>query len=66
MKVYMGIALVLCALWVGFGGAQTKQAAGGEDAVVQADHAVVTAFEKGDKAALAKLLDADFSWIDTD
>jgi hypothetical protein len=28
---------------------------------VQADLAVVTAFEKGDKAALAKLLDEDFS-----
>jgi hypothetical protein len=66
MKLYLGIAFVLCALSAGFVTAQTKQGAAGADAVVQADHAVVTAFEKGDKAALAKLLDEDFSWIDTD
>jgi hypothetical protein len=68
MKTYLAVALGLCAaVSAGLVAAQAgKPAPGNDDAVVQADHAVVTAFEKGDKAALAKLLDADFSWIDTD
>jgi hypothetical protein len=33
---------------------------------VQADHALGAAFEKGDSAAVNKLLDAEFTWIDTD
>jgi hypothetical protein len=37
-----------------------------DDAVVLADRAVVQALEKGDKAAANRLLDADFTWIDTD
>jgi uncharacterized protein DUF4440 len=41
-------------------------AAAADDAVVQADHALVQAFEKGDKAAAEKLLDPDFTWIDPD
>ncbi len=44
----------------------TKRADAADDAIVQADHAVVAALEKGDKAAANKLLDADFSWIDAD
>ena len=39
--------------------------AGGDDAVGLADKALMTAFERGDKAALNKYLDADFTWIDT-
>jgi hypothetical protein len=71
MKWYTGIALILCVLSAGFVAtefvaAQTKQAESGEDAIVRDDHAVVAAFEKGDTATLNKLLDADFSWIDTD
>jgi hypothetical protein len=44
----------------------SKPAAAADDAVVQADHALVQALEKGDKAATEKLLDADFTWIDPD
>jgi hypothetical protein len=42
----------------------SKPAAAADDAVVQADHALVQALEKGDKAAAEKFLDADFTWID--
>jgi hypothetical protein len=44
----------------------SKPAAAADDAVVQADHALVQALEKGDKAAAEKLLDPDFTWIDPD
>jgi hypothetical protein len=44
----------------------SKRAAAADDAVVQADHALIQALEKGDKAAAEKLLDADFTWIDSD
>src|SRR6267143_693120 len=37
-----------------------------DDPIVQADHALVQALEKGDKAAAEKLLDSDFTWIDAD
>lgn len=65
MKRYAGIAL-LCAVSAGLVAAQTNRPANNEDAVVRADRAVVTGFEKGNTATLNKLLDADFSWIDTD
>lgn len=42
----------------------SRPAAAADDAIVQADHAVVQALEKADKAAANQLLDADFSWID--
>jgi hypothetical protein len=41
-------------------------AAGAEDAVIQADHAFVQAVAKSDKASLGKLLDADFTWTDSE
>jgi hypothetical protein len=67
MKRNLVLALVMCAVSAGFVVAQTsKPAASADDAVVKADRAVVAAFEKGDNAALKTLLDADFSWIDTD
>jgi hypothetical protein len=44
----------------------TKPAAAADDAIVQADHTLVAALEKGDQAAANKLLDADFTWIDAD
>jgi hypothetical protein len=67
MKRNFVLALVMCAVSAGFVVAQTsKPAAGPDDPVVKSDRAVVAAFEKGDKAALKDLLDADFSWIDTD
>jgi hypothetical protein len=37
-----------------------------DDAVVKADRGFVQALEKGDKAAANRLLDPDFTWIDTD
>lgn len=42
-----------------------KPAAAADDAVVQADRALVAALQKGDRAAAEKLLDKDFSWIDS-
>lgn len=67
MKRYMVLAFVIFAVTTGLVFAQTsKPATTADDAVVQADRAVVAAFEKGDTAALKKLLDEDFTWIDTD
>jgi hypothetical protein len=67
MKRYTVLAFVIFAVTTGLVFAQTsKPATTADDAVVQADRAVVTAFEKGDHAALKKLLDEDFTWIDTD
>jgi hypothetical protein len=37
-----------------------------DDTVATADKAFVQAYEKGDMAAVKKLLDVDFTWIDTD
>jgi hypothetical protein len=42
------------------------RAAGADDPVATTDQAFVQAYEKGDLAAVKKLLDADFTWIDTD
>lgn len=42
-----------------------KPAAGADDPVVQADRALVQALEKGNRAVAEKLLDVDFSWIDS-
>lgn len=39
---------------------------GNEQAMLQADHDFAAAVAKNDKRALAKLLDADFSWTDSD
>ena len=67
MKRYFVLALVLAAASAVSLGAQSKPAtAAGDDEIVKADRALVMAFEKGDHAALNKLLDPDFSWIDTD
>ena len=65
MKRVLVLALILGAVSAAVLTAQTKPAAG-DDAVMQADHALVNALEKGDIAAINKLLDPDFSWIDTD
>jgi hypothetical protein len=44
----------------------SKPVTAADDPVVQADRAVVNALEKGDRAAANKLLDSDFSWIDSE
>lgn len=38
----------------------------GEQAVLQADHALAAAIGKADKSAAGKLLDSDFAWTDSD
>lgn len=53
-----------------FGGAALSlvtgvPAAAADDPVVQADRALVNALEKGQRAAAEKLLDKDFTWIDS-
>ncbi len=67
MKRYLAVALVLCAVSVGLLAAQTsKPAAAVDDSAVQADRALGAAFEQGNSATVNKLLDAEFTWIDTD
>jgi hypothetical protein len=67
MKRNLVLAFVMCAVSAGFVLAQTsKPATSADDAVTKADRAVVAAFQRGDNAALKELLDADFTWIDTD
>jgi len=69
MKRYLLLAFAMFAVLAGlviFQSNKPAAAAATDDAVVQADRAVVAAFEKGDNAALKKLLDEDFTWIDTD
>ena len=44
----------------------TRPAAAADDEVVTADRAATVAFEKGDKAAINKWVDPEFTWIDTD
>lgn len=44
----------------------SRPASATDDAVMTADHEVVAALAKGDWAAANKLLDPDFSWIDSD
>src|ERR1700730_11278468 len=65
MKRYAVIALALCAVSASLVLAQSKPAST-EDAALKADRALAAAYAKGDKATVNKLLDADFTWIDTD
>ena len=61
------LALVLAIASAVSLGAQSKPAtATADDEIVKADRALVAALEKGDHATINKLLDPDFSWIDTD
>src|SRR3984893_19421570 len=67
MKSVIAGVLVFVAVSVGLMAVlSTKRAVAADDAIVQADHAIVAALKKGDKAAANKLLDADFTWIDAD
>jgi hypothetical protein len=66
MKRYLTITLVLCAASVGILAAQSSKPAATDDAALKADRALAAAYEKGDKATVQKLLDSDFTWIDTD
>jgi hypothetical protein len=66
MKRYFAVALVLCAVSAGPLAAQASKPAVAETSAVQADRALAAAFEKGNGAVVNKLLDAEFTWIDTD
>jgi hypothetical protein len=66
MKRYLAVALALCAVSGGWLAAQTGKPAAADDSAVQADRALGAAFEKGNSATINKLLDAEFTWIDTD
>src|SRR5258708_35144725 len=67
MTGYLIVALAPCGVSVGVWAAQTgKPAAAAGDSAIQADRALGAAFEKGDRAAVDRLLDAEFTWIDTD
>jgi hypothetical protein len=65
MKAFMTIAIVLCAITAGLLVTQTSRSAT-DDAAMQADRALQTAYAKGDTATVKKLLDDEFRWIDTD
>jgi hypothetical protein len=66
MKRYLAMVLVLCgAVSMALVTAQSKPATT-DSAALQADRALAAAYAKGDKATVNKLLDADFTWIDTD
>jgi hypothetical protein len=67
MRKYLTVVVVLCAVSVGLLAAQAnKPGSAGSDSAVQADRQLSAAFEKGDSATVNKLLDAEFTWIDTD
>ncbi len=65
MRRFMTIALALCTVSAGLLAAQTGKPAE-EDAIVKADRALAAAYAKGDTAAIKKMLDEEFTWIDTD
>src|SRR5580765_5771383 len=64
MKRLLTLALVLVAVLAGLWA--KRLAAASETSAVEADRALGAAFEKGNSAAVNKLLDAEFTWIDTD
>jgi len=65
MKCFTPIALVLCVLSAGLLVAQTEKP-GADDAIVRADRALAAAYAKGDTPTIKKMLDEEFTWIDTD
>jgi len=66
MKRWCTSLLVTAMVLAGvFAALTTRPAAAADDAIVSADRAVTAAFEKGDKAAINKWVDPEFTWIDT-
>jgi hypothetical protein len=59
------ICVLLCGLVLGTPG-KHGTAAAEESSVIQADREFVQAAAKGDSAAVARLLDTDFTWTDAD
>jgi hypothetical protein len=66
MRRFVTRVFVLCILFAGFLLGQHAPAAAEEASALQADREFVQAAAKGDSAAVAKLLDADFTWTDAD
>jgi len=67
MKRYLAVAVGVCALSVALVAAQSSRpAAALDDSAVAADRELGAAFEKSNSATVNKLLDAEFTWIDTD
>lgn len=68
MRPFRSYMLVVTALFLSFVVLPVHSAPDqpGEQAMLQADHAFVTAVAKSDKQSLAKLLDADFTWTGSD
>ena len=56
---------VLLGAMVAVASGKALAATGEDQAVLQADHALVQALAKADQAAAEKLLDADFTWTDS-
>lgn len=68
MKRFLTHALVIGIVCGGTVAALTSRpvaAADDDQAVLQADHALLQAIGKADKTAVSRLLDADFTWIDS-
>jgi hypothetical protein len=69
MRVFMKNALVIAIVCGGIlsaGISKSVAAADGAQTVLQADQSLVQAVGKADRAAVRGLLDADFTWIDSD
>ena len=67
MKRLVRIAVLMSVAWaMAAVGSSQAFAAESTQAVVDADHAFVQALGKSDKAAAGKLLDADFTWTNTE
>jgi hypothetical protein len=67
MNRYFRTSLAVCALCaaalIAFAG---KSVIAADESVIAMDKALMAAFEKGDKVALNKFLDSDFTWVDRD
>jgi hypothetical protein len=65
MTRHLAVALALCAGAVCPFAAQTTRSAA-TDSALQADRQLSSAYEKGSSSTINTLLDAEFTWIDTD
>jgi hypothetical protein len=71
MKPFMAIALALCAVSAAWLAAQTSKPTQPskptqDDAILKADRALAAAYAQGDTATIKKMLDEEFTWIDSD
>ena len=66
MKQSTGSFLVMLVCAAALAALMSVPATAADDAVITADKALISAFEKGDKVTIKKYLDADFTWVDPD